>query len=389
MNALYVVFVLTLLLIHTYFIYPFILWALIYVKNKREGKRQVLNTAFSSKPSVTLVIAAFNEEKVIEDKIKNCLSLNYNNCSINILIVSDGSIDETNSIVKKYLNRFSNIKLIELERGGKPRAIDIAVRYSNADLILFTDANTMLEKDVINILIDCFDDEEVGCVSGRLVYRNPKNLLSGKGEGFYWRYENTLKILESKLGYVAGANGAIYMIRRELMPELPYNIINDDFFISMGIVQQGYKSLYAHNAIAYEDVAPSEGDEFRRHIRDAVGHYRVIVKLWRLINPLRGISWFIYVSHRLLRWFAPFFLIILFALSALNKDSEYIKIFFALQIMFYAAALFGFAAQIAKMRIVTILYMPYYFCNLNLALLLGFFKAISNTQKATWRSTPR
>lgn len=365
------------------------LLTLIYVENKLQRKKQIIEKVSGQKPTVTLVIAAFNEEKVIEDKIRNCLSLNYNRGYVSIVIVSDGSKDATNNIIRNYSNKFSNINLIELERGGKPRAIDIAVKSSNADLILFSDANTMLEKDVINILVDCFEDEKVGCVSGRLVYRNPKNLLSGKGEGFYWRYENTLKILESKLGYVAGANGAIYMIRKRLMPELPFNIINDDFFISMNIVQQGYKSLYAHNAIAYEDVAPSEGDEFRRHIRDAVGHYRVIVKLWRLINPLRGKSWFIYISHRLLRWFAPFFLIILFILSASNKDSVYIQIFFALQLMFYAAALFGFAAQIAKMRIATILYMPYYFCNLNLALLLGFFKAISNTQKATWLSTPR
>lgn len=340
-------------------------------------------------PKVSILIAAYNEEKVIKSKIENCLELDYPSALLNIWIASDGSSDGTNEIVKVYANSNPQIHLLEFLRSGKSEAINNAMLQIKDEIVIFSDANTKYDLNSIKKLIVHFADHKVGCVCGRLIYRNPGEVLSGDGESFYWRCETALKKLESKIGYIAGANGAIYAIMRSLFEPLPAKTINDDFIVSMRIVEKGFKSLYEDNALAYEDVAPNMESEFKRHVRDGAGHYMAVVHLLKLLNPLLGVRSFIYWSHRILRWAAPFILVLVFIVNVFLIDNLYYLGYFLIQVMFYTFALFGLFSERANRKIPFFMYIPFYFCNLNAALLYGFIRVISGVQKSTWESTTR
>jgi cellulose synthase/poly-beta-1,6-N-acetylglucosamine synthase-like glycosyltransferase len=169
--------------------------------------------------------------------------------------------------VKKYTEAQADIHLLEFPRTGKSVILNQAMNLLNSEVVVFSDANTEYSTDAVKRLVRHFEDPDVGCVSGRLIYRNPGETISGKGESIYWKYETALKKMESKLGYVAGANGAIYAIRRDLFEPFPPRTINDDFTLSMKIVMKGFKCVYDENAIVYEDVAPTMQSEFNRHVR--------------------------------------------------------------------------------------------------------------------------
>jgi cellulose synthase/poly-beta-1,6-N-acetylglucosamine synthase-like glycosyltransferase len=371
-------------IIFTYFGYPIVLYILSKIFSLRENQES--NNI--ELPRVSMLIAAYNEEKVIAAKIENCLQLDYPKGFLKIWIASDGSSDRTNDIVKKYAAIHKNINLLEFPRTGKSGMLNKAIEAIEDKIVVFSDANTEYATDAIKKLVKHFEDPSVGCVSGRLIYRNPGETISGKGESFYWRYETYLKKMESKLGYVAGANGAIYAIKRELFEPFSPRTINDDFTLSMKIVKRGFKCLYEENAMVYEDVAPTMISEFNRHVRDGAGHYIAMISLRGLLNPLLGLRSFIYWSHRILRWLAPFLLILLFVINIFLLSDDLFKVFFAFQVIFYFLALLGwFGLKYIKMPF--ILYVPFYFCNLNLALLIGFFKAVANTQKTTWERTER
>lgn len=370
-------------LVYTYFGYPLVLYLL------SRGFKPAENKPGSAElPSVALVIAAYNEENVIGAKLDNCLKLDYPGEKIEFLVASDGSTDRTDQIVAARANPDARIRLLSLRRGGKSAAINAAMAGVKSDIVVFSDANTIYSPDSIRMLVKGFSDKTVGCVCGRLSYNNPGKVISGEGESAYWRYETSLKKMESRLGYVSGANGAIYAVRRELFDSLPPGTINDDFTISMRIVKRGYKCLYEESAVAYEDVAPDVKSEFRRHVRDGAGHYIAVWQLAGLLNPLLGIRSFIYWSHRILRWLAPFLLIGVVIANWRLADAQPYSALFAFQAAFYLLAFLGYAAS-SFGRAPFFLYVPFYFSNLNLALLFGFLKAISGGAKPAWASTRR
>lgn len=373
-------------LLYSYLGYPLILYLLSEIFPSKGGKDISMIEKW---PRVCILIAAYNEDKVIGDKIRNSLNLDYAEGLLDIWIASDGSSDKTNDIAKRFVESNKNVHLLEFARTGKSGVINKAVAYIESDIIVFSDANTEYARDALKKIIRHFEDRKVGCVSGRLVYRNPGKVLSGEGESFYWKYETILKILESKVGYVAGANGAMYAIRRKLFEPLPPKTINDDFTTSMKIVEKGYKSIYEEDALAYEDVAPTAESEFRRHIRDGAGHYIAIVHLLGLLNPLLGIRSFIYWSHRVFRWIIPFVLILTFFINVhLFYYSLLFKITFITQVVFYILAAGGLVMTKGG-KLMLLVYAPFYFCNLNLALLIGFLKAVTGRQKTTWQRTER
>lgn len=371
------------LLLYTYLIYPVVLIGLVRLKKTCKEK-----PLLQKNPSVSLVIAAYNEEKVIDEKMQNCLRLDFPHGLLEVIVISDGSSDRTNEVVKKYTEMDARIHLVDLPRTGKSGALNKGVSFVNNDIIVFSDANTEYVADAIKNLVNHFDDPKVGCVGGRLIYRNPHQVVSGEGESFYWRYETALKKLESKLGYVAGANGAIYAIRRELFKSLPKRTINDDFMTSMRIVLDGYKCIYEEKAVAYEDVAPTVQSEFDRHVRDGAGHYIAVWYLRGLLNPFLGLKSFIYWSHRMLRWLAPFVLILFFGVNSVLAHNLFYGVFFLLHLAFYIMAILT-PLFFLERRLPFLMYIPFYFSNLNVALFLGFIKAITGLQKTTWESTKR
>jgi biofilm PGA synthesis N-glycosyltransferase PgaC len=369
------------LVFYTYILYPLILrlLAIFYVQKKDYSNNSILKIDF--------VILAYNEEKVILEKILNSLECLKRIKGAQLWLVSDGSTDKTNEIVTSLID-YPNFHFVPLKRSGKSQSINRVIPLLNGDIVVFSDANVEFTESTIPNLLKPFSNNDVGCTCGKVVYRNPNNVISGDGESFYWKYENEIKKLESIIGYVAGATGAVYAIRRNLFKILPPNCINDDFTISMKIVESGFKSLYVEDAIVYENVAPTVKDEFKRHIRDATGHYISIFHLLKLINIFLGLRSIIFWSHRLIRWSVPFLLIFLLISNISLLSNKIYLLLFYIQILFYLLAIFG--TFILKNKKVTLLFfIPYYFCNLNLALLLGFFNSIFVKQKGIWESTPR
>ncbi len=245
-----------------------------------------------------------------------------------------------------------------------------------------TDANSMFRSDAVTRLMAHMRDG-VGVVCGRLVLLDDEG---HSGEGIYWRIETFMKMAESDFGSVIGANGAIYLFRRELFEPLPPDTINDDFSISMRIYERGHSVVYAADAVAEEPLVTTDKEEFRRHVRDGAGHFRAMRYLWRLLNPLKGKRFFFYFSHRVLRWMIPFFLILAFVLNALLAERE----------LFYQALLVAQCAAYTFMTVVHLLgirwkpiYALYYFFLLNVAVLVGCIKNILGLQKTAWESTKR
>ena len=372
-------------IVYAYFGYPIVLFLLSSVISPTKKNETVTTKNIFY---VDLIIAAYNEERVISSKIANSLLLDYPMDHLNIWIVSDGSSDNTNSIVREYTAVKSNVHLLEYERTGKSGVLNKAMESVSGEIIVFSDANTEYSTDAIKMLVSHFKDKSVGCVSGRLYYRNPGQSISGKGESFYWKYETTLKKMESKIGYVAGANGAIYAIRKNLFEPFPERTINDDFTASMKIVMKGFKSIYEENAKAFEDVAPTMKSEFNRHVRDGAGHYLAMVHLAGLLNPFLGKRSFIYWSHRIFRWIVPFLLIFVFIINSFLLAKTFFLLLFTFQCIFYLLAFIGWLS-IKYTTLPFFIYAPFYFCNLNLALLIGCYKIVTNMQKSTWERTER
>ena len=371
-----------LLTCYTYLFYPLILKLWPGFK-RRDVKIKKIDSYI---PYVTMVVAVYNEEKVIEEKLKNILNMDYPRDKMVAVIASDGSNDHTNEIVKRYESKY--LKLIEYPRMGKVNVLNKTVPLTSSEIIVFSDANTMYDFQAIKKLVNHFRETDTGCVCGRLKLINPKSVQSGEGEEFYWRYDTWIKENESRLGCVVGANGAIYAIRRTLFEKMPSNVINDDFHISMKIMEKGYKVIYESEAIGVEEVAPDFKSEFLRRVRDGAGHYRELSHLTGLLNPMKGVSFFAYVSHRFIRWMVPFFLPLIFVSNILLIEFPFYMVMFLLQMFLYSSAIISFFLQKYNFKL-NILNIPLFFLSTNLALMIGFIKNITGMQSVTWNRTER
>lgn len=376
---LYIVLILSLFSpIYTYAIYPIILKGIaIFVK-----RRYKIDENY--RPCVSILIAAYNEEKVIKDKIVNLSQLEYPTDKIEFIIASDGSSDRTVEIAKKY-NYIKNLRVLELPRGGKVNALNKMLKEVKGEVLVFSDANTMYDSNSIRELVKHFTDNRIGCVSGQLRYKIDKSSGHGaKSEGSYWKYENWVKVLESKVGRLSGANGAIYAVRKDLIKEIRKGVINDDFYIATNVLKSGYDVILETEAIAYEEPNDDLFSQFRRHVRDGAGHYQAIGMFWKMFFPRKGS--FVYVSHRVIRWLVPFFLIIAFiSNAALVGDSAFSTVLFVCQVVGYIGMWFYYIAS-KKGYHNKLINIVFYFFSINLSLLFGFLRLIKKQQKATWET---
>ncbi|MEN6566120.1 MAG: glycosyltransferase [Veillonellales bacterium] len=366
-----------LLIVYTYIVFPILLYLL--TKIKKDMRCEESNFDTTNSPSVAIICAMYNEEKVVYDKIQNFLELTYDNAIL--YIGSDGSSDRTNIILREYAYE-KKIHIYEFSRRGKVYVINDLLNHVREDIIVFTDANSIFEKKAIINLVKYFNNPKVGAVCGRL------NLLKNgqhSGEGFYWRYETFIKTMENRINCVMGANGAIYAIRRELAGPLPSNTINDDFTMSMRVIEKGYDIKYAKNAVANEEINHDDTVEFKRHIRDGAGHYRAVFYLIGLFNPFHPKAFFLYLSHRIIRWLVPFLLIALLILPWLMTMSVLSAIINVFQALFYIFASIGWITRTQN----KFFYIPFYFLYINIALMLGFIRNLLGKQKVTWNSTQR
>jgi len=328
-------------------------------------------------PHVTLFIPAHNEQKVIREKIENSLALDYPTDKFEVIVASDGSGDSTASIVKDFIER--GVILFETkERRGKNFSINEFIPRCHGEIIVFTDANSFFEPDAIRHLVRNFGDKSVGCVVGNLRYTDEETSV-GQGEGLYFRYESMIKELESRYGTLVAATGSIYAIRKTLFTPLDLDVAND-FADPIQIAAKGYKILFEPEAIAYEKATSSTADEFKRRARIVTRGMTAFVRYWRSYHMFKGMWGFCFISHKLLRWFIPFFLIAIF-LSNLLLHSIFFRFTLYSQFVFYSIALIGipFNRRLGRPFVV-----PYYFCVINAAAFVGILKYLSGKRESIW-----
>ncbi|SDN00903.1 Glycosyltransferase, catalytic subunit of cellulose synthase and poly-beta-1,6-N-acetylglucosamine synthase [Daejeonella rubra] len=379
------------IIIYTFIGYGLILYVLVIIRRLLKGKRQIPVLSKEEFPGCTLVIAAYNEESIISEKIQNTLSLNYPEGKLEILFITDGSTDKTPEIVKQY----PDIKLMhQPERKGKVAALHRAVEQVKSEIIIFTDANTLLNKDAMMNIVIHYADKQVGAVAGEKRVHSEERADAGTaGEGFYWKYESKLKKWDSELFSVVGAAGELFSVRRDLYQAVPEDTILDDFMISMLIALKSYRIIYEPRAYAVENASANITEELKRKIRIAAGGIQSILRLKPLLNVFNyGILSFQYISHRVLRWtITPFLLILVLILNiliSLKSDEIMYDLLLEAQSIFYLLAFIGMIFEKSELRI-KIFFIPYYFCVMNYAILAGIKRYMGSQQSAVWEKAKR
>jgi len=369
------------LVIYTYVLYPAVLF-FIHAFSRKKLVAEILVP-----PPVSVVIAAYNEEDAIAAKIKNLAAIDYPKEHIEILVGSDGSDDATVRVLKEA--KLESIKIFDFkDRRGKIGVLKDIVSEAKGEILIFSDANTIYEPDAVKRLVAHFSDLAVGCVCGRLKLNSSNGAKEGDYEGIYWRYESAIKRMEGELGAVLGANGGIYAIRKELFPEIPNDTIVEDFVIPMKILERGYKTLYEKDAVAYEDSSKTIADESSRKIRIGAGAYQTLFLTLPMLNIFRGFPSFAYWSHKVIRWFVPFLMIVILGTNILLVHIPPYKYLLIGQALFYSGAVVGYLISKSWVhnRLFTLLY---YFVAMNVSLLLGFFRFISGRQQVMWKRVER
>lgn len=366
----------TLLILHTYFFYPLLLiladaaqQALTNLRFIARGEERRFRGDENFFPGVSLMVAAFNEERCLEDKIANSLSLSYPPSRFEVVIGSDGSTDRTNEIVRTC--RDPRVRLSSGSGAGKVNVLNRCIPSGRGDIIVLSDANTLIEKGAIRKLVRHFEDPDVGVVCGRLKLYNPTK--RSYEESTYWIYESLIKFYESKRGMVMDANGGLYAIRRTLYERLPDNAIVGHFLIPLRILDRGYKVLYEPEAVAYGEGTEENAAEFSRRAGIAAGNFQTLRLLPGLVSPFGGLRAFALWSHKILRWCAPALMTAALASNLLLLRGIFFQFTFALQAIFYGMAFVGRNGSVtgALKRIVLI---PYYFVAMNLAIAVGFWR---------------
>jgi len=374
------------LIINTYLLYPLVIWLL----SKFKSKSYDYTSDFSI--SVSILISAYNEEKVIENRVKNLLSQNYDKNLIEIIVGSDCSNDNTNEILKRLAKEYPEVKIFLFNnRMGKAGVLNEIVQYATNEILIFTDANTEFENNAIKNLVKHFQYSSIGGVSGRLVLIE-KNFHKERGveEKKYWEYETFIKKSEGNLGILIGANGGIFAIRKNLFSEIPTDKpVTDDFYLSLSVIKKGYKFIYESLAIGFEEVAKDLSSEFKRKIRFAATNFQTISFFKSLLFNKNIILSYAFWSHKIIRWFLPLILILVFVLNIflVNAGTFYL-VTFIIQLFFYFLALIGFIFNKIKIRL-TLLSLINYFLVTNIALLIGFIRFLRKKHSVIWQSTSR
>ena len=327
-------------------------------------------------PTMTLLIPAYNEAAVIAHKIENSLALDYPPEQLEIIVVTDGSDDETAAIVKDHADR--GVRLFhQPQRRGKIAAINRMMPLIDSEIVVFSDANAMIEPESLRALARNFDDPTVGGVAGE------KRVLGG-GEGLYWRYESYLKRCDSAISSVMGAAGELFAIRRRLFEPAPPDTLLDDFVISLRLVQAGWRVAYEPEAIVTEPPSPTLAGEWQRRSRNAAGGFQSMRRLPGLLNPARGWVAWQYISHRVLRWaVTPFLLPAIYALNLFLLGMPFYRLTLLAQTAFYAVALMGYALSQRGVQWGPF-HTVFYFCFTNVVTLAGFWRYVTGTQPVTW-----
>lgn len=362
------------------------------IKIKRALGTEKYSTDESYEPTVALIIPCFNEEGYIAEKIQNTLEIDYPKEKMDIIFISDGSNDNTSNIVEEH-KHLGIIAMHRDERKGKAAAMNRAVANTEKEILIFCDANTALNKQVVKNIIKHFSNNNVGAVAGqKRIVEKASDSASGAGEGFYWKYESKLKKWDSELYTVVGAAGELMAYRASLYTELEPDTLLDDFMQSMRVAESGFRVIYEPDATATETASANVKEELKRKIRICAGGWQSMMRLKKARNPFHHFTlWFQYISHRVLRWsFAAFCLLALIPLNAiLALDGNiFYQILFAGQALFYSLAIVGWILEQKEIRL-KILYIPYYFFIMHYAVFAGLLRYFKGNQSALWERAKR
>jgi len=378
------------LVFYTYLGYGILLWILVRLKRLFKGKPQKAQLPSEEElPEVTLMICAYNEQDIVDIKMENTHQITYP--KLHVVWVTDGSNDATNDNLAKY----PDVQVIySPERRGKTAALNHGISEVKNELIVMTDANTMLNPESIQEIVRCFMNPQVACVAGeKRVAARHEGQAAAEGEGLYWKYESTLKRWDGELYSAMGAAGELCAIRRSLYEPMPENALLDDFVMSLRMVDKGYKIAYTSEAYAMEYGSADLAEESKRKRRIAAGGLQSIWWLREMMNPFRQpIVAFQFVSHRVLRWsITPVALLLLIPLNVILvflKAGAIYNWIWGLQILFYIAALLGYYLEKHGKKN-KLLYVPYYFLFMNLNVFRGMTYLKNHKSSGAWEKAKR
>ena len=377
---------------YTYLGYGIVLYLMVKIKELFVKPR--LPRLPETLPEATLLIAAYNEEAIVASKMVNCRQLDYPADKLRIVWVTDGSDDGTN---ERLQTRWAGKATVHFQplRQGKTAAMTRGMTLVDTPLVVFTDANTMVNREAIREIVLAFRNPKVGCVAGeKRIAVQAKDGAAAGGEGIYWKYESTLKALDARLYSAVGAAGELFAVRRELFETMEPDTLLDDFILSLRITMKGYIIAYCTNAYAIENGSADMREEEKRKVRIAAGGLQSIRRLRPLLNPFRyGVLSFQYTSHRVLRWSVTPFL--LFALLPLNVailltggSPVFYGVLFVLQVFFYGLGYWGYYLSTRQIKN-KLLFIPYYFLFMNINVLRGIRYLKKKRGSGSWEKAKR
>jgi len=366
----------------TFLVYTFVIFTAIII----------LRGVFFSKPyhqgeitpSVSMIVAAYNEEESIAAKIENFLSLDYPPDRIELLVGSDGSTDRTAEIIREVTN--ARIRFFNLPRSGKNGVVNRIVPKARGEILVFSDANSMYAANAIRALVNRFADPSIGGVAGNQTYLAPDNNASGEGERAYWNFDQMLKEFQSRAGNVTSATGAIYAIRATLFKPIENGM--DDIILSTGVIAQGYRLVYAPDAVSYEPIAGSSGSEYKRKVRNIMLGLEAILVRRELLNPFKfGFYALQLFTHKVLRRVVFLPLLVLLVTSPLLWNHGLLYQFSTvIQFAFYSLALFGFVFEKNGLGRRKIFSFPFYITMVYIASLAATIKLLGGRRIQKWET---
>jgi cellulose synthase/poly-beta-1,6-N-acetylglucosamine synthase-like glycosyltransferase len=381
------------LLFYTYVGYALVLFVVVRIKKIFFPLKTELKADYE--PDVCLFVTAFNEKDYIHQKVENSFHLDYPKNKIQYVWVTDGSDDGTPDL----LNKYENLEVYhQPERRGKMHAMNRGMHFVKAPIVIFSDTNTLLNKNAIREIVAQFSNPNVGCVAGekRIIEKEAEGAAAA-GEGLYWKFESWVKKMDAQLNSAVGAVGELFAVRRQLFEEVEIDTVLDDFIISLRIAQKGYKIAYTPNAYAEETASLNVKEELKRKIRIAAGGIQSLSRLSGLLNPFKyGVLSWQFISHKALRWtLAPASLFLLFFVNGWIvwqnnsfTDSGFYTFFFWFQILCYLLAAVGWFFENRKIRF-KLLFVPYYFVSINYAAIRGILRFFRKKQSASWEKSKR
>jgi cellulose synthase/poly-beta-1,6-N-acetylglucosamine synthase-like glycosyltransferase len=387
MMVLQLLFFLSLLgIVHSYLIYPFIMLRL----GTRKKALVDPESTLPQNTKIEILFAAYNEESVIEEKIRSSLSPSIRAENLSLRIGTDNCSDQTDSIIRSLQKEYPNLRhKVFTQRTGKSGIINHLVEESDADYLILTDANIIFNEQTIEQLIGPLLSKDVGIVGGNIIYQTFEDKGISKQENIYLQLENRIKLAESQLfGATMGVEGGCYAIKRNLFPQIPPLFFMEDFYVSLYLIEKGYKVLFNPDAQCFEDISVNPDEEFKRKVRISIGNFQNLNRFKSLIFKKFNPIGFAFSSHKVLRWLTPFLLIFLFVSSlSLSYSMPVYGWFSALYFLILSLGLLGIL--FSHYQSVKWLKYPGHFLYMNLALLKGFFVYLKGVKSNVWQPTSR